>query len=39
MESFQGICFGHACSKVYQYTTIGGKKFFTGLKYVFVKFA
>jgi hypothetical protein len=39
MESFQGICFGHACSKVYQYPTIGEKKVFKDLKYVSIKFA
>jgi hypothetical protein len=26
MESFQGICFGHACSKAYQYVIIERKK-------------
>jgi len=26
MESFHKICFGHACSKAYQYATIEKKK-------------
>jgi hypothetical protein len=35
-ESYQGICFGHALSKVYQYATID-EKVCKDFRYVYIK--
>jgi hypothetical protein len=37
-ESYQGTCFGHAFSKVYQYV-IANEKVYKNLTYIFIKIA